>query len=230
MNNQILKELKPVYEKELQNKVKKDYTPFFVRMTDAYEGKNGVLFVGKAENMEDQQGLTIEDAFCKAQKGIINKERWLEKPTGKASRSSYNRVVQKLAKYLKQEKGINHFARTNLYKLSTTKSDIFGSEFDKGFVDIFKNEIELLQPKYVILLTGGLEDVFLQKMGNVKFESKLPFSYKNKGKIQNKQCCCKIIEIKGIDSIFITAFHPQGKPEKELVKTIKSLINNTEKI
>jgi hypothetical protein len=221
MNNQKLIELKSLYENKLKDKVKCNYTPFFVRMSDSYDGKNGVLFVGKAENMEDSDNTTIEDAFCKAQKGM-NKDKIVEKPKGKAARSAYNRVVQLLAKYLKEEKGINHFARTNLFKLSSTKDYKFGSEFDKAYLNIFKKEIELLQPKYVIMLTSGLENPFLDKLGKKQSFKKAEFQYTNKGNKQSKNI--KSIKFDGLETTFITAFHPQGKPEKELVRIIKSLI------
>lgn len=223
MNNQYLIELKSLYEKKLNGKVEGDYCPFFVRMSDEYDGKNGVLFVGKAENMsrEGDKNISIEAAFDKAQKKVINKDTFIKKFTGIAGKSAYNRVVQQLAKELNM-KGVNNFARTNLYKLAVTKDYKFGSDFDKAFPCIFKKEIELLQPKYVILLTGGLEKVFLSHLGEVKVDKSIPFSYTNKGNVQDKKIRCKKVE--GIDSVFITAFHPQGKPEKELVKAILSLI------
>ncbi|MDR0604453.1 MAG: hypothetical protein LBG80_09155 [Bacteroidales bacterium] len=219
MNNQKLSELKSLYENELQDKVKNGYTPFVIRMTDSYDGKNGVLFVGKAENMKDKDNTTIDAAFHQAQKGI-DKERFVKKPVGKAAGSAYNRVVYQLTKDLNDTKNINSFARTNLYKLSTTKSDIFGSNYEEIFVDIFKKEIELLQPKYVIMLTSGLEKPFLKKIGKKHTLDKADFQSKS----------IKYIQFDGLESVFITAVHPQGKPEKELVKTIISLINNTEKI
>lgn len=136
-----------------------------------------------------------------------------EKPTGKVAKSAYSRVIYQLSKYLKKEKGINSFARTNLYKLSTTKSYAFGSEFEVAYLDIFKKEIEILQPKYVIFLTSGLEKPFL-KMGKNQVINETDFLSKK----------IKSIKIEGFDSIFISALHPQGKPEKKLTEKIISLI------
>ncbi|MDR2652882.1 MAG: hypothetical protein LBC68_11330 [Prevotellaceae bacterium] len=111
MNNENLKELKSLYEEKLNDKVKSNYTPFCMKISESYDGKSGVLFVGKAENMEEKEDKTIDDAFGKvfnkAGKGMNN---ITEKPTGKAARSAYSRVLYQLAKYLKKEKGINSFA------------------------------------------------------------------------------------------------------------------------
>lgn len=212
MNEQKLQELKSLYESKLGDSIKNNYVPFFVRMTDCYDGKNGVLFVGKAENMDSKDNTTIEDAFRNAHKWI-NPDKAIQKPTGKAVRSAYNRVVYQITKFLNKEKNINHFARTNLYKLSTTKSYAFGSEFETAYIDVFKKEIELLQPKYVIFLTSGLEKDFL-KMGKNQVVNETDFLSKK----------IKSIEIEGFNSVFISAFHPQGKPEKELTEKIISLI------
>jgi len=209
-----LDELKSLYEEKLKDKVKANYTPFCVKISENFDGKNGVLFVGKAENMEGKDNKTIDYAFSKAfNKAGKGMNSVTEKPTGKAARSAYSRVMCRLAKYLKKEKGINSFARTNLYKLSTTKSYAFGSEFETVYLDIFKKEIEILQPKYVIFLTSGLEKPFL-KIGKNQVVNEADFLSKK----------IKSIKIEGFDSIFISTLHPQGKPEKELTEKITSLI------
>ena len=221
-----LKDLKSLYDEKLKDKVKANYTPFCVKISENFDGKNGVLFVGKAENMKEKDNVTIDDAFAKAfrkiEKGWMNS--LYKKPTGNAANSAYNRVIYRLAKFLKNEKGINSFARTNLYKLSSTKSYLFSSEFESAYLDIFKKELEILQPKFVIMLTGGLEENFLSHLGKNQKIKSVPFSYKNKGNVQNKKIY--YIKIEGFDSIFIRAFHPQGKPEKELIESIKMLVQD----
>lgn len=221
-----LKDLKLLYEEKLKDKAKANCTPFCVRISENFDGKDGVLFVGKAENMKDKDNVTIDDAFAKAfrkiEKGWMNS--LYKKPTGNAANSAYNRVIYRLAKFLKDEKGINSFARTNLYKLSSTKSYLFESKFESAYLDIFKKELEILQPKFVIMLTGGLEENFLSHLGKNQKIKSVPFSYKNKGNMQNKKIYC--IKIEGFDSIFIRAFHPQGKPEKELIESIKMLVQD----
>lgn len=214
-----LKDLKSFYDEKLKDKVKANYTPFCVKISENFDGKNGVLFVGKAENMKRKDNFTIDNAFDKAfSKTGMNSV--CEKP-GKEVKSAYSRVIHQLAVYL-NGKGVNSFARTNLYKLSSTKSYLFESKFESAYLDIFKKEIEILHPKFVIMLTGGLEENFLSHLGENKKIKSVPFSYKNKGNMQNKKIY--YIKIEGFDSIFIRAFHPQGKPEKELVKSIKNLI------
>ena len=220
-----LKDLKLLYEEKLKDKVKANCTPFCVRISENFDGKDGVLFVGKAENMKDKDNVTIDDAFAKAfrkiEKGWMNS--LYKKPTGNAANSAYSRVIHQLAVYL-NGKGVNSFARTNLYKLSSTKSYLFSSEFESAYLDIFKKEIEILHPKFVIMLTGGLEENFLSHLGKNQKIKSVPFSYKNKGNMQNKKIY--YIKIEGFDSIFIRAFHPQGKPEKELIESIKMLVQD----
>ena len=151
-----LDKLKELY-KPLTNEVKPTYTPFAVKISNGYVGKTGVLFVGKAENMENRDNKTIDDAFSKSfSKENSGMNTILTPPTGKAAKSSFSRVLHLLATELK-DKGINSFARTNLYKLSKTKTYAFNSEFNVTYLDIFKEEITILQPKYVIMLTSGME-------------------------------------------------------------------------
>ncbi|KAA6315809.1 hypothetical protein EZS27_033786 [termite gut metagenome] len=225
MNEQKLCELKSLYDNELKGNIKNNYVPFFVRMTNSYDGKNGVLFVGKAENMENKDNVTIDEAFCKAQKWI-DAEKFIKKPTGKAARSAYNRVVYQITRFLKN-KNINHFARTNLYKLANTKTHMFGSKYEEANFHIFEKEIELLQPKFVIMLTSGLEEPFMEKLGekHKKHTLEEKFKYKNKGKEHIKKIKC--VKFDGLESIFITALHPQGKPEEKLVESITDLITAT---
>lgn len=216
-----LDKLKELY-KPLTNEVKPTYTPFAVKISNGYVGKTGVLFVGKAENMENRDNKTIDYAFRKSFSKETGMNTILTPPTGKAAKSSFSRVLHLLATELK-DKGINSFARTNLYKLSTTKTYAFNSEFNVTYLDIFKEEIAILQPKYVIMLTSGMEKDFLKYLGAKKDEKgKIDFLYKYKGNDQKKEICRW--KIKDVESIFITAFHPQGKPETELVKAIMSLI------
>lgn len=217
-----LDKLKELY-KPLTNEVKPTYTPFAVKISNGYVGKTGVLFVGKAENMENRDNKTIDYAFSKSfSKENSGMNTILIPPTGKAAKSSFSRVLHLLAKKL-EDKGINSFARTNLYKLSTTKTYAFNSEFNVTYLDIFKEEIAILQPKYVIMLTSGMEKDFLKYLGAKKDEKgKIDFLYKYKGNDQKKEICRW--KIKDVESIFITAFHPQGKPETELVEAIMSLI------
>lgn len=217
-----LDKLKELY-KPLTNEVKPTYTPFAVKISNGYVGKTGVLFVGKAENMENRDNKTIDYAFRKSfSKENSGMNTILTPPTGKAAKSSFSRVLHLLATEL-EGKGINSFARTNLYKLSTTKTYAFNSKFNVTYLDIFKEEIAILQPKYVIMLTSGMEEDFLNYLGAKKDEEgKIDFLYKYKGNDQKKEICRW--KIKDVESIFITAFHPQGKPETELVKAIMSLI------
>jgi hypothetical protein len=217
-----LNELKSMYVEKLGDKVSEQFSPFFVRVGENFDGKSGVLFVGKADNQAGYH-KSIELAFSHIQHDYIEDIAEKCKPY---SGSAYVRTLHRIAKELKK-KGITCFARTNLYKLSNTQSHKFGSEYDAANFDIFRKEIEMLQPKYVILFTSGMECPFLDIIGKGRdIVQSVKFNYRNKGKQQHKELKC--IKIKGCDSIFITALHPQGKPESDMVKQIIGLIDKAE--
>lgn len=216
-----LNELKSMYMEKLGNKINDMFSPFFVRVGKDFDGKKGVLFVGKADNQEGCP-KSINDAFKAIHGDYI--EQIAEKCAYR--RSAYVRTVHGISKELKKM-GITCFARTNLYKLSSTKSYAFGSEYDAVNFDIFRKEIEMLQPKYVIMLTSGKEYPFLGIFGKERNTvQSIKFDYRNKGNPQQKELKC--IKIKGCDSIFITAPHPQGKPN--MVKPIMGLIDKVDSI
>jgi len=211
-------EIKRIYEENLADKITSNYVPFFARYGEKYEVDNGILFVGKAENMADKNQKNVNEKIDSAYEKIHNDD-YIEtiSKTNPYPKSPYVRTLQKIAKKVEQKHGITHFARTNLYKLSTTNTHVFNSEYEKAYVDIFRKEIELLRPKYVIMLTSGKENNFLKNLGKQEKCEKVEFNKKN----------LKCIKIDGFDSLFITALHPQGKPEDKLVEAIVGLINTT---
>ncbi|MDR2206735.1 MAG: hypothetical protein LBE36_11350 [Flavobacteriaceae bacterium] len=213
---ETLQELKSVYENKLKENIEDNYCPFFLRVGENFKGEIGVLFVGKAENIKGDPN-PIDVAFNRIHGDYIeNIAENIRHP-----RSAYVRTLHALAKRLKSEKSIEYFARTNLYKLSNTKSTDFHSTYHKIFVDIFRKEIEMLKPRYIILLTSGYENAFLSELGKIQELSEEIFQYTYKKNIQTKHI--KSLKIEGFDSIFITAFHPQGKPQQTdaIMKLIK---------
>jgi hypothetical protein len=215
----LKKELKSIYEEKFADKIGATFSPFFTRFEDSYNGKTGVLFVGKADNIE-RRPQTIEKAFDQIHGDYIRQIA----ETCSGYRSSYVHTLHGLAKELKK-RGITCFARTNLYKLSNTNSHAFGSEYDVANFDIFRKELEVLQPKYVILLTSGLETPFLDKLGKRQnVISSIKFSY-YKGQRQKTLNC---IKFEKMDSIFITALHPERKPN--MVNPIMELIDKAESV
>ncbi|MCL2028291.1 MAG: hypothetical protein FWG79_07375 [Bacteroidales bacterium] len=220
-----LSEIKRIYEENLAEKIQSNYVPFVARYGENYDGDKGLLFVGKAENMADREkknvNQKIDDAFGKIHGDYI--ETMSKKVT--YPRSSFVRTLHRIAKQVEDKPGISHFARTNLYKLATTKTHLFSSEFEAAYVDIFRKEIELLQPQYVVMLTSGLERDFLKHLGKSETCAEVEFKYMNKGNEQKKTLRARKIE--GFRSVFITALHPQGKPEGKYVEEIVNLISAT---
>lgn len=218
-------ELKRIFEEKFFGKIGTNFSPFFTRIEENFDGKTGVLFVGKADNIEGRP-QSIEAAFSQINGDYI---RQIAEGCSGYHRSAYVRTSHEIAKELKK-KGMTCFARTNLYKLSNTKKYTFGSEHDEANLEIFQMELEALKPKYVVLLTSGLEVSFLNYISNKlgqqpKTIAEVNYSYQNRGKIRTKALKC--IKIGNLNSIFITALHPQGKPSN-MAKVILDLIDKAQ--
>lgn len=55
-------ELKRIFEEKFSGKIGTNFSPFFTRIEENFDGKTGVLFVGKADNIEGRP-QSIEAAF-----------------------------------------------------------------------------------------------------------------------------------------------------------------------
>jgi hypothetical protein len=220
--HQILETLSKKYE-PLSEFYKTDYLPFFVRMANEFQPQNSVLFVGKAENLDKKENhKEIADYLSHALKQA---EKWSpsflkNEEISKPANGAYSRTIERIGGNLKER--FFYFARTNLYKLATTKGYAFNSKFVETYLEIFKKEIELLKPSIVVLLTSGLENPFLEYLGKANTVKSEDFPYKNKGNIQKGKI--KAVKIENYDCLFVCAYHPQGKPEKKMCKLILKII------
>jgi hypothetical protein len=105
-------ELKRIFEEKFSGKIGTNFSPFFTRIEENFDGKTGVLFVGKADNIEGRP-QSIEAAFSQINGDYI---RQIAEGCSGYHRSAYVRTSHEIAKELKK-KGMTCFARTNLYKL-----------------------------------------------------------------------------------------------------------------
>lgn len=204
-------------------------TAFVMQWGDKFPvAKNaGILFVGQAVNgwakKEDQ---SFEKLFARKDQMKWVDERRHPKENPVMNKSSFWRVVKEISsKYYKvDDQWYSHVAWSNLYKISPNESNGRGnpSKYSKDKqLDlcrrILQTEIEILSPKYVILLTSGWErSGFLKKINDNQHTKPIDEQPFDKYKV-------KVYKIK--DTYFFASVHPRSKDEKKHVNAIISLLS-----
>ena len=169
MEQSLYKALKPLYKELLEQLSKEDRettSPFCVKW-----GKNfptasfsGLLFIGRATNGWGTDSTESVDVLFDGDdnsRGFAdpNQMSWLEShPSYNWQRSAFWRVVSNVSQSYTQGEWFNGIAWTNLYKIAPydggNPSNRLCYEQLPICQKILKNEIEILSPKFVILLTG----------------------------------------------------------------------------
>jgi hypothetical protein len=227
--------LKPLYE-DLFNNLNIGFnretdTAFVMNWGENFptEMNTGILFVGKAVNgwakKEDQ---SFEKLFARKDQMKWVEDLWDSKKNYVTKKSAFWRVIKGIiANYDKTANPwYSYIAWSNLYKISPNNSKGGGNP-SKNEKDnqlalcriILQKEIEILSPKYVILLTSGWESKtgFLWYLNGKQHTTHLEeITWSGKNKI-------RVYKIN--DTIFITSVHPQGKNEAEHVKQIINILN-----
>ena len=139
-------------------------------------------------------------------------QKWSSKEKTSTKKSPFFRMVKSISE-LSEGGDFYTIAWSNLYKVSKldegNPSEKLCQVQEKLSKEIFLNEIEILKPKYVILLTGlnwanpfinDLEIISQDESEFIKYIAK----YKN--------------------SYIIVSEHPQGKPEEQHLEDIKAVI------
>ena len=193
------------------------------------ERNTGILFVGKAVNgwakKEDQ---SFEKLFARKDQMKWVEDLWNSKDNYVTKKSAFWRVIKGII--TNYDKTINpwysYIAWSNLYKMSPNNSKGGGNPSKKEKDNqlalcrkILQKEIEILSPKYVILLTSGWESKtgFLWYLNGKQHTIHLEeITWGGKNKI-------RVYKIN--DTLFITSVHPQGKNEDEHVKQIINILN-----
>ncbi len=234
MTNEIKNNIFPIYERlltDLTEKSFEDICSFCLQWGNNFplEKNSGFLFVGKAVN-----GWVTDETDVKKLFDINNDKRifarddqmeWVNNLSGNTSgyntrKSAFWRLIEKVAIIHYPEKWYSNIAWTNLYKIAPSESGNPNEELkeaqQKYCFELLEKEIEILSPKYVIMLTSDWEKPFLEYLDD-----------KEKPNILSKkewgECETSMREIKGIK--FITSPHPQGKNEGEHKDAIIELIN-----
>ena len=232
MKQSLYKALKPLYAEllgQLSEEDKLVVSPFFMQW-----GKNfpttsfsGLLFVGRATNGYGTDATKSVDVLFDGEGESLGFARpdqmtWLE------THSSYNwrqspfwRVISKVSQDYTEGEWFDGIAWSNLCKIAPSEA---GNPSDSLYYaqlsacqKILKSEIEILSPKFVILLTGdSWAKDFLSYLDDKKTCSPI-----DKVEWGNNYT----MEIYLINEVyFLRTEHPQGKPEQSHVEGIKSII------
>ncbi len=234
MKNELEKVLKPLYEELSQIDPAKEYCTFCAQWGRMYQ-KGGMLFVGRAVNDWKTTCRDVELLFKEGDENQIfareDQMRWVEnkvkdKNKKVCSDSAFLRVVRAVSQRILGigDGWYDHIAYSNLYKLAPDCSNPSNSlclKQENICYRIFRAEIEILQPKVVVMLAGAeWYNDFLYNLNNDKApvlldRVEIPYS-------DNKNF--KIETYKIGDVIYIGSLHPQCKPEQPHIEGIVAAI------
>ncbi len=229
--NEIKNNIFPIYERLFAENSFKDICTFSLQWGNnfPFENNSGFLFIGKAVNGWVTNKTDVNKLF-----DINNPDRifarndqmeWVHNLSGNKNgyntrKSAFWRVMKKIASINYPEKWYSNVAWTNLYKIAPWKGGNPNKRLQKAqqkyCFELLEKEIEILSPKYVIMLTSGWEWPFLMCLNDNKKLNIL--SEKKWGKYKTY-----ITEIIGVK--FIISHHPQGKNERKHKDAIIELIN-----
>lgn len=231
MTNEIKKKIFPLYKKLLEENSFKDICTFSFQWGKNYsfDQKSGLLFVGKAVNGWITNETNVTRLFDSENSERIfarhDQMEWVNNLSGNTEgyntrKSAFWRLIRKVTEIYYSEEWYSKIAWTNLYKVAPWKGGNPNGKLQnvqrKHCFDIFRKEIEILSPEYVILLTSGWEWSFMKHLngsGSLKI-----IDEKTWGKHKTI-----LTEIDGIS--FIISHHPQGKNEWSHRNAILELID-----
>lgn len=153
------------------------------------------------------------------------------------NQSPFWRIIRKTTKKVfgyKEDEWFKHIVWSDLYKVSVQlektdreanknanpTAELFEAQQKNDLIyEIMKKEIEIFNPKHIVLLTGGWSKIFLKKLneGNMP----VPIQSQDFGK-EKKKYKINVYQING--RFFYATEHPQGKPEKEHIEKLVELI------
>lgn len=227
--------LRPLYQ-ELMNSVKhifgKKYA-FAVQWGDHYPSflNKGILFVGRATNKwhtteedlevlfgDPQENSTIFN--CDDQMTWVNDCARGEKY--QTNRSAFWRVIREVSKSFYPEDELNHVAWSNVCKIQkeggkNPEGRFFDSQIETC-QKIFKAEMDVLSPKFVIMLVGGYGKREILTYMNCET---MP------DKIETRTWDIYKADVYKIDeTVYVCSEHPMGKNEREHIECLKSIVSD----
>lgn len=229
LEEQLRETLKPLYKEMLEQipPEAKNLSPFCVQWGKDFPTapNTGILFIGKATNgwITKERNVDIlfngndtERIFARPDQMKWVKDYEHKKVGYNTCKSAFWRTIKKISSSVYEPLNWNsRIAWSNLYKVAPFKQGNPTGKLRKLQLPycrkILEAEIGLLQPRFIILFTSHWDKDFLYSLNQEHTKS-----------LESAEHGIKIYQIDG--RYFISAPHPQGKPEKEIAKTIISLI------
>lgn len=222
--------LLPLYKKMIDENKFSDVCVFCIQWGNKFpENENtGIIFVGKAVNSWINSETDINILFGKSEDRIFARDdqmEWVHKSENdhenyNTKKSAFWRLVKGISKrFYSKEDWFSYVAWSNLCKIAPFEggnpNDSLYYEQLESCCKILEKEVQVLSPKFVVMLTSGWERDFL-----------FPLNKDN-----DPECIENIIwdgyetKIYKINSVFyITSPHPQGKGEKKHIEAVTELI------
>lgn len=228
-------ELKPLYKDLLQSVT--DYgeiAPFCLQWEKDYplSPNEGILFIGRATNGWVSDSTDIKELFGDGKYAIFARKdqmKWVNNLEGNKDPKGYNtrksafwRVIKQVSEKVYPDKWYDNIAWSNLCKIAPSEggnpSDSLYYSQLKDCQLILKKEIEILSPKYVIMLVGQnwAKDFMRYLNDNQETHRIETVKWGNYEVI--------VYAIKG--AIYLISEHPMGKPEQVHIEALNSLISN----
>ena len=234
MNKLLISKLReyifPIYKDLFANNTFEEICTFAIQWGKDYpiEKNKGFLFVGKAVNgwvTKDQNVDTLFDE--QNQDRVFNRDdqiKWVENLSGNTNgyntrKSAFWRLVKTVAVSHYGHDWYRHIAWTNLYKVAPWEggnpSESLKHKQQKHCIELLKTEIDIMAPEFVIMLTSGWEEPFIEELKKGK-----QYNYITERKWGKYKSI--LIVIDGVK--YIISQHPQGKVEGEHMAAINDLI------
>ena len=234
MKEKLKERLIPLYEEMLKQVAPEEcLSAFCIQWGKTFPEKEneGIIFVGKATNGWITDGRNVEKLF----NGVDNERifarmdqmQWVENYAGaendyNTNKSAFWRTIKRVAQAIYHvDNWSSNIAWSNLYKMAPYEE---GNPIEYIKQDqlpyckkIFKAELDVLQPKFVVLLTSEWEKDFLYYLNNESTTHSIEKVKWNNDRFEIKIYCIN-------DIYFIASQHPQGKPEKEHVEVLSKII------
>lgn len=233
--DKLLPKLKPLYKRLISDvsQIKGPKDTFAVQWGKYFPNKSneGILFVGRATNQWHTTEEDIDVLFGDTHLGstIFNCDDqmiWVEHCANpqadyNSNKSAFWRVIRAVAKHFYPEDELNHIAWSNVLKIQKDSGKnptgrIFDSQINTC-KEIFKTELDVLSPRYIIMFTGGYgESEMLSFLNCGEMPSAIESA--NWGKYN--------VDVYAIgDMYFFCTEHPQGKAEQSHIDCLIELIN-----
>ena len=225
-------ELRALYSKLLNDvsTYEKDICTFFVQTGKEYfSSSKRLLFIGKATNGWISEERDVEKLFdLENPYRIVNRRDQMEwvhqlegaRDTYNTKKSAFWRLIKNVSfDFLCKEDWYNYVAWSNLFKIAPWEggnpNSILRQLQSDTCVSILHEELRLLKPDAIILLTSGWEALYFDSLG-------LSESNRNVQKWNHYSSFYQIHN--GI--LFIQSVHPQGKPEQEHADCLVTILTS----